>query len=82
MTLLQAASYAPKARINGIALGPVIQGANERHFQKRSKQNIMNMNINISDIFNAITFLECSSSVTGQVIFIDNGKHIIKDSYT
>lgn len=83
ITKVQAAAYAPKARINGLALSPVIQHARQskEHFNLIANQNLWHQSLSTAEVLNSIGFLIDSKSVTGQILFLDYGKHLYIDPY-
>ncbi len=71
----QAQIYAPKLRVNTIAISPVIKHINEkeRHFSQNASNNLFNKPLQLHDIYETIAFLEKTESIIGQTIILDYG---------
>ena len=76
-TLAQA--FAPNVRVNGIGPGPTLQ--NERQsaddFRKQVEATLTERGANPAEIVKALRFLLESDAVTGQMIAVDGGQHLI-----
>jgi NAD(P)-dependent dehydrogenase (short-subunit alcohol dehydrogenase family) len=75
LVTLLAPAIAPHARINMIALGATLQGAqdNEGLFDKLSNINALKRNSSPKEVCTAVNFLLQSPSVTGQIIDLAGG---------
>jgi pteridine reductase len=79
-TLRAAHDYAPRVRVNGIALGPVLPPAeNEDQSMTKSIASMpMKKVISMTDVVNSCILLTISDSITGHILYVDGGKHLIK----
>lgn len=82
-TRLSAKIYAPKARVNGIALGQIMKNYNqsEENFQKTFCSNPLGHSGTIEEICNTIHFIVENKSITGQIISLDGGAHLDNVNY-
>jgi len=78
MTRLQAMSFAPHIRVNGIGPGPALKNArqNEKDFARQTASTILRRGTNPDEIYAAIRFILASPSMTGQMIALDGGQHL------
>jgi NAD(P)-dependent dehydrogenase (short-subunit alcohol dehydrogenase family) len=76
-TLAQA--LAPCVRVNAIAPGPVLphQGQSEEEFRQECRTTLLKRAVPIDDITGAVRFLLETPSVTGQMIALDGGQHLL-----
>ncbi len=79
-TLHAANDYAPQVRVNGLALGPVLPPAgNEEQSMTKSIASMPTKKpIDMDDVVNGCILLAMSDAITGQILYIDGGKHLIK----
>jgi NAD(P)-dependent dehydrogenase (short-subunit alcohol dehydrogenase family) len=72
---LLAPAIAPHARINMVALGPTLQGAQDKEglFDRLREMNALGRNSSPQEVCAAIEFLLCSPSITGQIIDLAGG---------
>lgn len=78
-TQLAAVELAPKIRVNGIGPGLILPppGENEEYLRKLSQKIPLQTIGNLEEILKALRFLLESRFVTGQIIFVDGGDHLI-----
>ena len=78
-TLNLALTYAPKIRVNAIAPGPVLPPVALRGpgMQEILKDVPMGKQIPLKDITDACLFLVQNDSLTGQIIYVDGGLHLV-----
>ena len=78
-TRLAAFELAPKVRVNGIAPGLVLRSGNQSEATFRNIQQSMPLGegLNPKDIVHAVQYLSNASQVTGEVLTIDSGQHLI-----
>jgi len=78
-TLTAALKYAPKIRVNAIAPGPVLPPVDLKGpgMQEILKEVPMGKQVSLKDISNACLFLVQNNSLTGQIIYVDGGQHLV-----
>lgn len=76
-TLAQA--LAPNIRVNGVGPGPTLQNArqDEDDFQKQVDATLTGRGSSPEEIVRAARFLIAGDAVTGQMIAVDGGQHLI-----
>jgi len=74
-----AKAYAPAIQVNGIAPGPVLFPDHYTEEQKRSaiERTLLKRSGSPSDIVNAVVFLVENDYITGEIIHVDGGRHIM-----
>jgi NAD(P)-dependent dehydrogenase (short-subunit alcohol dehydrogenase family) len=74
-----AKAYAPTIQVNGIAPGPVLFPVHYTEEQKRSavERTLLKRAGSPSDIVNAVVFLIENDYITGEIIHVDGGRHIM-----
>lgn len=79
LTQTAAQGLAPHVRVNGIGPGPTLQGARQsaQHFADQRAATILGRGANPSDVTAALGFFLDSPSVTGQMIAVDGGQHLV-----
>lgn len=82
-TRLMALEYAPKIRVNGVAPGLVLPpaGRDQSYLESLQHTNPLHMYGNPDDVAEATVFLLKSAFTTGQVIYVDGGRHMIGGIY-
>jgi NAD(P)-dependent dehydrogenase (short-subunit alcohol dehydrogenase family) len=80
-TRAAAASYAPWVAVNAVGPGPVLPppGEDEDHIRERAGLVPLPCRCRPRDVAAAVVFLAESDAVTGQVIFVDGGQHLLLD---
>ena len=75
-TLAQA--LAPRIRVNAIAPGPVLpyKGQSAEDFERECRDTLLKRAVPVSDITAAVRFLLETGSITGQMIALDDGRHL------
>ena len=78
LTRMLASEFAPKVKVNAIAPGLILPppGETEEYLQKRIHTNPLEKSGSLEDISDAVLFLLANGFVTGQVLFIDGGRHL------
>jgi pteridine reductase len=78
LTQLTAVQYAPKVRVNGLAPGPVkgISGQPRHQEAGLAKHMPLRFLPETDDVADGIIYLLGAQSVTGQVLFVDSGRHL------
>ena len=79
LTMEVALKYAPKIRVNAIAPGPVLPPVNLKGpgMQEILKNVPMGKQVPLRNITNACKFLVENDSLTGQIIYVDGGQHLV-----
>jgi NAD(P)-dependent dehydrogenase (short-subunit alcohol dehydrogenase family) len=78
-TRMMAMSLWPKTRVNGIAPGIVLRSGDQTEEQFRAVHSRTPLGIgpSLSEICRAVALLADTPSITGQVITIDGGRHLL-----
>ena len=76
-TLAQA--LAPRIRVNAVAPGPTIINARQSHeqFRRQREATILGTGAEPQDVCDAVRYLIEAPAVTGQMIAVDGGQHLI-----
>jgi NAD(P)-dependent dehydrogenase (short-subunit alcohol dehydrogenase family) len=76
-TLAQA--LAPRIRVNAVAPGPTLINArqSETHFRRQREATILGSGADPHDVCAAVRYLLGASAVTGEMIAVDGGQHLI-----
>ena len=74
-----AKAYAPEIQVNGIAPGPVLFPEDYTEEQKKSAvdRTLLKRAGSPADIVNAVVFLIENDYITGEIIHVDGGRHIL-----
>lgn len=74
---------APKLRINGIAPGIILPpaGKDDTWLERLKSSNPMQERGSVKDITNAMMYLIQAEFVTGQIIYVDGGRHLKGNAY-
>ena len=78
ITRMASIEYAPRLRVNGVAPGLVLPppGEDESYLDEWAHTNPLKTHGNGEQIAAAVLFLLWSRFVTGQVIYVDGGRHV------
>lgn len=78
-TQTMAQALAPRIRVNAVGPGPILANIHdgEHAFQKEVAATLLQRAPAPSDIAGAVLFLARADSVTGQMIAVDSGQHLI-----
>jgi len=76
-TLAQA--FAPRIRVNAVAPGPTMINArqSEAHFRRQREATVLGGGAEPQDVCDAVRYLLAAPAVTGQMIAVDGGQHLI-----
>jgi NAD(P)-dependent dehydrogenase (short-subunit alcohol dehydrogenase family) len=76
-TLAQA--LAPRIRVNAVAPGPTIINArqSQEQFRRQREATILGAGAEPQDVCDAVRYLLTATAVTGQMIAVDGGQHLI-----
>ncbi len=83
LTRMMAVEYAPKIRVNAVAPGLILppEGKDEDYLASLASTNPLNRYGSPDDVTRAVSFLLRSPFVTGQVIYVDGGRHMTGAMY-
>ena len=78
-TRTAAQALGPQVRVNAIGPGPTLQGARQsaENFAGQRSATILERGSNTDDLCAALTYLIDAPAVTGQMICVDGGQHLI-----
>ena len=78
LTRALALELAPAVTVNGVGPGLILPppGKDERYLREMAHTNPMNRHGGAEDIVEAVLYLLRSRFITGQVIFVDGGRHM------
>lgn len=78
LTRMLSEELAPKIRVNAVAPGLVIPppGMTEEYLKERIHTNPLNRIGTLSQVSDSMYFLIKNTFITGQVIFVDGGRHL------
>ena|ERR1051326_2485427 len=79
LTVTLAQALAPRIRVNAVAPGPTLKNArqSEAYFKKQQASTILGRGATPEDVAAATQYLLDARSVTGQLIAVDGGQHLI-----
>lgn len=83
LTRMMAMAYAPAVQVNAVAPGLVLppEGKDESYLAGLAHTNPLNAHGGEEDIVRTILFLLDSPFITGQVVFVDGGRHLVGNFY-
>ncbi|WP_376801469.1 SDR family oxidoreductase [Candidatus Raskinella chloraquaticus] len=78
-TRTMAQAFAPRIRVNAIAPGPTLKGSRQPDddFLRQQQATILRRGPDLEDFSAALRFLVATRSLTGQMIALDGGQHLI-----
>lgn len=81
-TRMLAHALAPRIRVNAVAPGPVLPppGKGTSYLKDKAGPIPLKTALTPVDIAEAVIFLACARSVTGQVVFVDGGQHLLDNA--
>ncbi len=79
LTVTLAQALGPRIRVNGVAPGPTLRNErqSEAHFKKQLESTILGRGAMPEDVARAVAYLIDARAVTGQMIAVDGGQHLI-----
>ena len=79
LTVTLAQSLAPRIRVNAVAPGPTLRNArqSEAHFKRQQASTILGRGALPEDVAAATQYLLEARAVTGQMIAVDGGQHLV-----
>lgn len=83
LTEILAIEFAPKVSVNAVAPGLILPpaGKDEAYLQELARRVPLKRHGSPSDVSEAVLFLLGSDFVTGQVLYIDGGRHLEESGY-
>ena len=74
-----AQSFAPDIRVNGVGPGPTLQntGQSSEDFANEAAHTLLGYGSSLDAIFEAVSYLLNADAVTGQMLAVDAGQHLI-----
>ena len=80
LTRMLAQSLAPKVRVNGIGPGPTLppRGQSQEDFEARCARLPLQRPATLEEVCQTVRFLISVRSITGQVIALDAGDHLVR----
>lgn len=81
LTRMMALQYAPKFSVNGISPGIILppEDADESFFEKYENRIPLHRRGHPADIAQTVLFLLKSEFITGEIISIDGGRHLLRE---
>jgi NAD(P)-dependent dehydrogenase (short-subunit alcohol dehydrogenase family) len=78
LTRMMALEFAPRVRVNAVAPGLVLPppGEDDGYVERLKRSNPLEGRGEPADVAEAVLFLVRGSFITGQVIFVDGGRHM------
>jgi NAD(P)-dependent dehydrogenase (short-subunit alcohol dehydrogenase family) len=79
LTVTLAQSLGPRIRVNAVAPGPTLRNArqSEAHFKRQQASTILGRGALPEDVAAATQYLLEARAVTGQMIAVDGGQHLV-----
>lgn len=79
LTYLTARDLAPHVRVNALALGPILPPSNRPYAQlQKAKENAPLKRVaTLDDVVQCVEFLINQDSITGQILYLDCGAHLL-----
>jgi pteridine reductase len=83
LTKMMALEFAPGVRVNGVAPGLILPPADkdQSYLEKLKSANPLNAIGTVRQVAEAVRFLVNNEFVTGQVIYVDGGRNLLRNSY-
>jgi NAD(P)-dependent dehydrogenase (short-subunit alcohol dehydrogenase family) len=78
LTKMLSLELAPGIRVNGVAPGIILppEGAGQEYLERHAHTNPLNTWGSVEDVSDAVIYLLHARFVTGQIIYVDGGRHI------
>jgi pteridine reductase len=83
ITKVCALEFAPRVRVNAVAPGLILPPAGKTnvYLDSLAKRVPLKSHGEAADIARAVMFLAQSPFVTGEIIFVDGGRHLLRDAF-
>ena len=78
LTRMMALEFAPRVRVNAVAPGLILppEGEDAAYLERMASTNPLNRHGDAAHVTEAVLFLLRNDFVTGQVVFVDGGRHL------
>lgn len=78
LTRMSAREFAPAVRVNGVAPGAILppDGEDEQYVRRLAERLPLGTGGTPADVGAAVQYLVSSDAVTGQILFVDGGRHL------
>jgi len=78
LTSMMALEFAPRIRVNAVAPGLILppEGEDQTYLERHASTNPLNRYGSAAAVTDAVLFLVRNDFVTGQVVFVDGGRHL------
>lgn len=78
LTKMMALEFAPDIRVNAVAPGLILppKGKDQSYLEELKSANPLNAVGNVEQITDAVRFLVDNDYITGQIIYVDGGRHL------
>lgn len=78
LTRMSAGEFAPAVRVNGVAPGAILPpaGEDEEYLRRLAERLPLGTGGTPADVAAAVHYLVSSEAVTGQILFVDGGRHL------
>lgn len=77
LTCLAALELAPGITVNGVAPGPVLAANTVGATRERARPLPLKIRPTVQEVVKAVLFLLKSDVITGQIVFVDSGRHLL-----
>ncbi|MFH1477964.1 MAG: SDR family NAD(P)-dependent oxidoreductase [Verrucomicrobiota bacterium] len=77
LTRLAALELAPGITVNGVAPGPVLTADTIGAVRESAGPLPLKLRPGVQDVVKAVLFLLKSDAITGQIVFVDSGRHLL-----
>lgn len=77
LTLLAAVDLAPTITVNGVAPGAVLPVGGGGGAREKAGRFLLQRRPTVDDVVRAVIFLLQSDAITGQIVFVDGGQHLM-----
>jgi NAD(P)-dependent dehydrogenase (short-subunit alcohol dehydrogenase family) len=78
LTRLAAIELAPAIMVNGVAPGAVLAANRKGNAREKAGRFLLGRRPAVDDVVRALVFLLHADSITGQIIFVDSGQHLVE----
>ncbi len=79
LTQTSAMALAPRIRVNAIGPGPTLPSPRQSddEFRRQAKSTLLQRAVDLEDIARAVAFILETPSLTGQMVALDSGQHLV-----